>query len=152
MFYREAFPRWVCGAAGRPLERLAAPGESAEDACARCPIPEALSRRPCLFLVPVKLRVDGKRHEFLGCHCYHSITRLDCQRDTLQCEGFRDWFPRPPAGVNYRYEEQTARMIPHFEREPTAPPPPHPERRWERPPPAPVWRRAWHHLVAWVWT
>jgi hypothetical protein len=148
----EAFSRWFCEAAGRPLEELAEPGESQEDVCARCPIPEELSRRPCLFMVPVKLHVDGERHEFFGCHWYHTIMRPEFQQDTFQCEGCRDWFPRPPVEVNYRYQERTAKMIRHFEHVLTAPPdPPRREWRWEAPPPVPVWRRAWHRIVAWVW-
>ncbi len=146
-------PRWFCEAAGQPLDELAESGESVEDVCARCPIPEELSRRPCLFMVPVKVLHDRRRHDLFGCHWYHSITRLDFQRDTLQCDGCGGWFPRPPIEVNPRYRERTAKMIRCFERQLTAPAaPPIALPRWEAPLPVSWRRRAWHLVVGWFWS
>lgn len=47
---------WICEAGGLPLASLAEPRDAPEDVCTRCRIPEELSRRPCLFMVPVKVR------------------------------------------------------------------------------------------------
>lgn len=100
----------VCNAAGMPLKTLANPGERVEDVCARCRIPEELARRPCLFMTPVKVWHGNEWKDLFACHWYHSIVREDVLRDTRQCWGCIDWFPRPPRDTNYRVAERTAAM------------------------------------------
>jgi hypothetical protein len=111
--------------------------------CARCTVPEKLAHRPCLFMVPVRVREGETVHDFFGCHWYHSVSRLEFQRDTGLCAGCRDWFPRPPIELQPRYAERTRRMIrffadalagrvppPRFTLPPPAPAPPPPRRGW----------------------
>lgn len=142
---RRSESEWVCDAAGVPLADLALAGESLEQTCARCPIPDEMARRPCLFMTPVKLQHDDEWKELFACHWYHTITRDWALRDTRQCLGCTAWFPRPPRRAHYRLLERTAAMRDTMLRRLTEPPPATPTPRWE-PPPRPWWRR----VVEWA--
>jgi hypothetical protein len=133
--------RWICDAAGVPLADLAIAGESIEDTCARCSIPDELARRPCLFMTAVKVRHHGEWKELFGCHWYHAIVHDWALRDTQQCLGCRDWFPRPPRYLDRRFIERTAAMRQKMSRRlEGAAASPSPVRPWT-PPPRPWWRR-----------
>lgn len=108
--FRRFDAEWICDAAGAPLRRLAEAGERLEDTCARCRIPEEMARRPCLFMVAVKVQREGKWEELFPCHWYHSISRDDVLHGTVLCGGCVDWFPRPPRKLIYRFPERTAAM------------------------------------------
>jgi len=106
---------WVCQAAGGlPLAALREGSELVEAVCERCSVPDNLALRPCLFMVPVRVRPGETIHDFFGCHWYHSISRLDTQRDTRLCVGCRDWCPRPPMELQPKYPQRTRRMIAFF--------------------------------------
>jgi len=135
---------WVCQAAGGlPLDALRSGTEPVESVCERCTVPEKLALRPCLFMVPGRVRYGGALHDFFGCRWYHSVSRLEGQRDTRLCVGCRDWFPRPPMEIQPNYPERTRRTLEFFSNAldgkypsflPPAPPPltPRQEPWWRR--------------------
>jgi hypothetical protein len=149
--FRRFDSEWICDAAGAPLAAIAEPAESLEEACARCRIPEELARRPCLFMVPAKVRHGKEWRDLFPCHWYHSISREDTLRTTWLCGGCVDWFPRPPREINPRFLERTAAMREAMLRRLAEPPAPPPDAsRWRPPPPRPWWRRLGQWATAWV--
>jgi hypothetical protein len=143
---------WCCEAAGGlPLPALRRSDEPPEAVCARCTVPEKLARRPCLFMMPVRVRRGDAIHDLFGCHWYHSCSSLDLQRDTFLCEGCRDWFPRPPIRLQFRYPERRDRMLAFFADALEGRWPPRPA--WPEPGPTlrplPWWQRLWRARPRW---
>jgi len=66
--------------------------------CGPCNIPPELSptRRPCLFLVPVRLWEGDALRTGFSCRWFHSLKPKSLPREAWQvCLGCPHWFPRP---------------------------------------------------------
>jgi hypothetical protein len=148
--FRRFDAQWICDAAGQSLSALAEPDEPLEAVCRRCRIPEELSRRPCLFMVPVKVEHEERWEDLVPCHWYQSISRDHVLRTTWLCSGCGDWFPRPPREISYRFLERTAAMRDIMRRRLTASPPQPAAHRWMPPPPRAWWRRVVDWATVWV--
>jgi len=92
-------PYYVCGCSGGiPIGTIGEEALGLADTCGPCNIPVELSptRRPCLFLVPVRLwKGDALRTGF-SCRWFGSLKPKSLPGEAWQvCLGCPHWFPRP---------------------------------------------------------
>jgi hypothetical protein len=145
----------VCMAAGG--KRLAVKGGDVTDilvTCGSCTIPQETARRPCLFLVPIKLERDRKVRDYFICRWFYSLKPEQPATSTdWMCGGCPYWFPRPPLNLLEDYEDATDRMI-RYHQDVWAGRLPHkPLVFWSGPwsPPLPWWKRFLKPLVS-LWS
>jgi len=90
---------YVCGCSGGlPIGTVGEEALGLADACGPCNIPVELSptRRPCLFLVPVRLWEDGSLRTGFSCRWFCSLKPKSLPGEAWQvCLGCPHWFPRP---------------------------------------------------------
>jgi hypothetical protein len=90
---------YVCGCSGGlPIGMVGEEALGLADTCGPCKIPVELSptRRPCLFLVPVRLWEGGTLRTGFSCRWFHSLKPKSLPREAWQvCLGCPHWFPRP---------------------------------------------------------
>lgn len=96
----------VCGAAGLPL------GDSAEEICQTCRIPEIVNGDPwaCLHLRPVRLTLDGTEPPYFSCRWFYNLRPERQPTDLLWCHHCPYWFPKPPVSLIPNYWSETERI------------------------------------------
>jgi hypothetical protein len=92
-------PYYVCGCSGGiPVGTVGEEALGLADTCGPCNIPVELSptRRPCLFLVPVRLWKGDTLHTGFSCRWFCTLKPKSLPGEAWQvCLGCPHWFPRP---------------------------------------------------------
>lgn len=90
---------YVCGCSGGlPIGTVGEEAHFLADTCGPCNIPVELSptRRPCLFLVPVRLWEGDSLRTGFSCRWFCSLKPKSLPGEAWQvCLGCPHWFPRP---------------------------------------------------------
>lgn len=92
-------PYYVCGCSGGlPIGTVGEEALGLADTCGTCSIPAELSpiRRPCLFLVPVRLWEGDALRTGFSCRWFYALKPKSLPGEAWQvCLGCPHWFPRP---------------------------------------------------------
>lgn len=92
-------PYYVCECAGGiPIGTAGEGFPGAADVCGPCNLPSeiALSRRTCLFLVPVRLWEEGRLRTGFSCRWFYNLKPKRLPGEVwMVCLGCPHWFPRP---------------------------------------------------------
>jgi len=92
-------PYYVCGCSGAiPIGTVGEEALLLAEICGPCNIPPELSptRRPCLFLVPVRLWEGDALRTGFSCRWFFSLKPKSLPGEAWQvCLGCPHWFPRP---------------------------------------------------------
>ena len=95
----DSIPYYVCGCSGGlPIGTVGEEALGLADTCGPCNIPPELSptRRPCLFLVPVRLWEGDTLRTGFSCRWFCSLKPHSLPMEAWQvCLGCPHWFPRP---------------------------------------------------------
>ena len=90
----------VCGCSGGvPIGLMNGDRGNVIEICGSCTIPAALdpSRRPCLFLVPVRIWEEDALRTGFSCRWFASLKPKFLPTEVwMACFGCPHWFPRPP--------------------------------------------------------
>lgn len=93
-------PFFVCGCSGGlPLDMANGDREDLAATCGSCSIPQEIdaSRRPCLFLVPVRIWEGNALRTGFSCRWFASLKPKFLPPEAwMCCMGCPHWFPRPP--------------------------------------------------------
>lgn len=102
---------WVCLAAGGM--RLATDEDTTpmEKICGACPVPREMVRRPCLYMVPVRVEERGTLQSYFLCRYFYRLNPQRPPTDTFWCGPCPYWFPRPPLDLIPDHKDATAKMI-----------------------------------------
>jgi len=135
----------VCMAAGG--KRLAVKGGDDGDmlaTCGSCTIPSETARRPCLYLVPIKMERDHTVRDYFICRWFYRLRpEKPATTTSCICDGCPYWFPRPPLNLLKDYERATHKIIKYHEDAWAGRLPPSPLSAWTKhwPPAVPRWKR-----------
>ena len=103
----------ICVAAGG--KRLGVKGGDERemmDTCGSCTIPREATRRPCLYLVPIKTERDGQLRDYFLCRWFYTLRpEQPATKTDWMCIGCRFWFPRPPVHFFKDLERVTQKLI-----------------------------------------
>jgi hypothetical protein len=116
---------YVCDCSGGiPVGTVGEEAIGLADACGPCNIPVELSpiRRPCLFLVPVRLWEGGTLRTGFSCRWFCSLKPKSLPGEAWQvCLGCPHWFPRPEEEIDVPRMDGWIRMILRMYWEPEPP-------------------------------
>jgi len=127
-----ADPYVVCVCSGGlPIGAVKRGRGDAAGACGRCSIPAELdpARRPCLYLVPVRIWEDDSLRTGFSCRWFASLNPRYLPAEVWRCcSGCPHWFPRPPKeesvpGID-RWIRKVIRMYWERSSDPVGPQPP----------------------------
>jgi hypothetical protein len=132
--------------AGQPLGRKGRDGQAIASICNACRIPREAERRPCLYLVPMKIDRDGSPKDYFICRWFYKDRPEAPDESTdWMCGTCPYWFPAPPDAVA-GLERVVRRMIDYHQDVWRNPPQRVAMPRASTPPPT-TWLR---RLVDWV--
>jgi len=116
---------YVCACSGGlPIGTVGEEALDLADTCGPCNIPPELSptRRPCLFLVPVRLWEGDTLRTGFSCRWFCSLKPKSLPREAWQvCLGCPHWFPRPEEETDVPRMDRWIRMILRMYWEPEPP-------------------------------
>lgn len=103
----------VCVAAGGKVLAEAGGDEGEMRAtCGSCPIPQSMTFRPCLYLVPLKIEREGVPRDYYICRWFYRLNPEDPHsRVDWLCGGCPFWFPRPPLELYKDYDGVTRFLL-----------------------------------------
>ncbi len=102
---------WVCLAAGGMHLSADEDTEPRERTCGACPVPKEMARRPCLYMVPVRIEEQGELKSYFLCRYFYRLDLQGSPTDTFWCGPCPYWFPRPPLHLILDHEKATSKMI-----------------------------------------
>jgi hypothetical protein len=116
---------YICGCSGGlPIGTVGEEALDLADTCGPCNIPVELSptRRPCLFLVPVRLWEGDTLRTGFSCRWFCSLKPKLLPGEAWQvCLGCPHWFPRPEEETDVPRMDRWIRMIVRMYWEPEPP-------------------------------
>jgi hypothetical protein len=118
-------PYYVCGCSGGiPIGTMGEEALGLATTCGPCNIPPELSptRRPCLFLVPVRLWEGDTLRTGFSCRWFCSLKPKSLPGEAWQvCLGCPHWFPRPEEETDVPSMDRWIRTILRMYWEPEPP-------------------------------
>ncbi len=103
----------VCVAAGGKVLAEAGRDEAEMRAtCGPCPIPQAMTFRPCLYLVPLKIDRERTPRDYYVCRWFYRLNPEEpLSRVEWLCGGCPYWFPRPSLELYKDYDGVTRSLL-----------------------------------------
>lgn len=143
----------ICKAmGGKSLGRRGDDDVRIAEICNSCTIPQEAAFRPCLFLVPMKVKRKGVLKDYFNCRWFYRLhPERPYEKTKYMCAGCPFWFPMPPIELLRDLERAVQKMIDYHTDVWENPPPPPPKIIWiDRPwPPKSFWRRTCDLLNRW---
>jgi len=103
----------VCVAAGgKVLAEVGGDEAGMRAVCGLCPIPQGMTFRPCLYLVPLKIEREGVPRDYYDCRWFYRLNPEEPHaRVDWLCGGCPFWFPRPPLELYKDYDSVTRFLL-----------------------------------------